>query len=292
MVLHIDPRFRLVWRSPDSLQFGVDDPPVTLYDVTEAQERMIAALAVGISGPGLSMLAHSAGADAGEPERLLRQLDPILLVETPKPRPRPRTIVIAGHGATVDRMADVLVACGMTPRLVGRNIPAAAEALGVAVVIAHFVVDPAFHGLWLRRDVPHLPLVFGDSGARIGPLVEPGTGPCLHCLERWHTDEDPAWPAIASQLLGRRSPIDEGLVAGEVAAIAVRLLLARLAYGPGDSAESVWVDAVSGSTERTLWRRHPQCGCEALPGIGTADVESSASAQPRPTTDEAVHARA
>lgn len=288
MVLHIDPRFRLVWRSPDSLQFGIDYPPVTLRDVTEAQERMIAALVVGISGPGLSMLAHAAGADMGEPERLLRLLDPVLLGETPKPRPR--TVVIAGHGPTVDRMAEALVACGITPCPVGGNVPAAAEALGVAVVIAHFVVDPAFHGLWLRRDVPHLPVVFGDTGARIGPIVEPGTGPCLHCLERWHTDEDPAWPAIASQLLGRRSPIDEGLVAGEVAAIAVRLLIARLSHGPGESAESVRVDAATGSTEWTSWRRHPQCGCGALPGIETPDVASSASAPPRPTTGAAVHA--
>ncbi len=291
MVLRIDPRLPLVWRSPSSLQLGVDAPPVTLVDVSEAQERMISALVAGISRPGLAMLATAAGADAGEADRLLQLVKPALLGSV-VPSPNPRTVVIAGRGKAVERLADALASNGVEPRLVGGDLAAAARARDIAVVVGHFVLDPAFHGLWLRRDLPHLPIVFGDTGARIGPAIEPGHGPCLHCLERWHTDADPSWPAIASQLLGRRSPVDAGIVAGEVALIAARIVFARLTGGPAATAVSVRLDALTGATASTRWRQHPECGCAALPGTGTADAASTASAQPRQRTGAAAPAHA
>lgn len=290
MVLRIDPRLPLVWRSPTSLQLGVDAPPVTLVDVSEAQERMISALVAGITRPGLSMLAAAAGADDGEPDRLLRLVEPALVDGDPDPGPR--TVVIAGRGATVERLADALASNGVQPRLVGGDLAAAGRARGLAVVVGHFVLDPAFHGLWLRRDLPHLPVVVGDTGVRIGPVIEPGHGPCLHCLERWHTDADASWPAMASQLLGRRSPLDGGIVAGEVAAIAARTVLARLAGGPAPTAVSVRLDAGTGATSSSPWRRHPECGCAALPGTGTAGAASTASARPRQRTGAAAPAHA
>jgi bacteriocin biosynthesis cyclodehydratase domain-containing protein len=290
MVLRIDPRLPLVWRSPSSLQLGVDAPPVTLVDVSEAQERMISALVAGITRPGLNMLAAVAGADDGAVDRLLRLLKPALLGSAPPLGPR--TVVIAGRGNAVERIADALASDGVEPRLVGGDLAAARNARDIAAVVGHFVLDPAFHGLWLRRDLPHLPIVFGDTGAQIGPFIEPGHGPCLHCLERWHTDADPSWPAMASQLLGRRSPVDAGIVAGEVAAIAARMLLARLVGGPAPTAVSVRLDAGTGATAPTVWRRHPECGCAALPGTGTADAASTFSARPRRTTGAAAPAHA
>ena len=291
MVLRIDPRLPLVWRSPSSLQLGVDAPPVTLVDVSEAQERMISALVAGISRPGLVMLAAAAGAGADEADRLLQLVKPALL-DSFAPAPKPRTVVIAGRGRAVERLADSLASNGVEPRLVGGDLAAAASARDVAVVVGHFVLDPAFHGLWLRRDLPHLPIVFGDTGAHVGPVVEPGHGPCLHCLERWHTDADPCWPAMASQLLGRRSAADAGIVAGEVAAIAARIVIARLAGGPAATAVSVRLDAETGATAPTPWRQHPECGCAALPGTGTADAASTASAPPRRMTGAAAPAHA
>lgn len=270
---------------------GVDAPPVTLVDVSVAQERLISALVAGITRPGLAMLAASAGADSGEADRLLRLVQPALL-DSVVPAPSSRTVVIAGRGRAVERLADALASCGVEPRLVGGDLAAAGNARDVAVVVGHFVLDPAFHGLWLRRDLPHLPIVFGDTGARIGPVIEPGHGPCLHCLERWRTDADPSWPAMASQLLGRRSPVDAGIVAGEVAAIAARIVIARLAGVPAATAVSVRLDAETGATAPTPWRRHPECGCAALPGTATADAASTASAQPRRRTGAAAPAHA
>ena len=252
---------------------------------------MISALVAGITRPGLAMVAAAAGADTAEADRLLRLVKPALLGSVGL-APTPRTIVIAGRGRAVERLADALAWSGVEPRLVGGDLATAGNAQDVAVVVGHFVLEPAFHGLWLRRDLPHLPIVFGDTGARIGPVIEPGHGPCLHCIERWHTDADPSWPAMASQLLGRRSPVDAGIVAGEVAAIAARIVLSRLASGPAATAVSVRLDAATGATAPTLWRQHPECGCAALPGTGTADAASTASAQPRQRTGAAAPAHA
>ena len=286
MVLQLDPRLPLVWRSPQSLQLGVDDPAVVISEVSEAEERMLAALVAGVSRPGLSMIAASSGADESAVESLLRAVAPAMRSKIGEPVPA--TVTLVGRGPTADLLTGALAASGVRLRLPGPDpdLGQDVDGDGFAVIVAHFVIEPEFHGRWLRRDVPHLPIVFGDTGARVGPIVEPGDGPCLYCLERTRTDADRAWPAIASQLWGRRSPADGGLIATEVAAIAARIVISRLRAGPGDPV-SVRLDAETGvRTERT-WHPHPECGCAALPGTGTAVGGRNAVARLPPRRDEA-----
>ncbi len=78
MTLKLDPQFPLVWRDPVSLQLGIDEPRVILDDVSGAEERMIAALAVGVSRCGLSMIGIEAGATETDIGRLLARLEPAL----------------------------------------------------------------------------------------------------------------------------------------------------------------------------------------------------------------------
>lgn len=283
MILQLDPRHPLVWRTPTSLQLGVDDPRVRLDDVTEAQERMLSALVVGISRPGLDLVARSSGADPLAATDLLLSLRGAMRGPAPKEKAT-GPVVVSGVGETVERMSGLLAAVGLTTRAAGADPARTADGGGIAVIIAHFVVDPALHGVWLRRDVPHLPVVLGDTGVRIGPFVEPGSGPCLYCLERHRTDADPAWPAMAAQLWGRRSPLDTGLVAAEVAARATRMVLDRLAAGPAAGpAMSAFLDAATGGVTFRSWRAHPECGCAALPGTATAGAGPGASAPTRRT---------
>lgn len=292
MILQLDPRHPLVWRTPTSLQLGVDDPRVCLDDVTEAQERMISALVVGISRPGLDLIARSSGADHQAVADLLVSVRGALRSSTPGPAPM--SVVISGVGETVERMSSLLETVGVSPMAAGADPERTADGGGIAVIVAHFVVDPALHGVWLRRDVPHLPVVLGDTGARIGPFVEPGAGPCLYCLERHRTDADPAWPAMAAQLWGRRSPLDSGLVAAEVAARATRMVLGRLTSGGGPAsgpAMSAFLDAVTGGVGFRSWRAHPECGCVALPGTATAGAGPDASAPTRRTRGGAAGGR-
>jgi hypothetical protein len=53
---------------------------------------------------------------------------------------------------------------------------------------------------WLRRGIPHLPLVAQGHRVQIGPLIVGGAGPCLTCLDLHRRDRDAAWPALLSQL--------------------------------------------------------------------------------------------
>jgi bacteriocin biosynthesis cyclodehydratase domain-containing protein len=257
MVLKLDPRFPLVWRSPNSLQLGVDAPVVVLDQVSSAQERLVAALVSGVGRSGLDMIAHSDPAAVCDVDELLSVVEPALLRATPPEA----TIAVEGSGITADRIRTLIDPSGSA----------------FAVIVAHHVIEPEQHGRWLRRDVPHLPIVYGDAVVRIGPIVEPGTGPCLYCLELHRTDADPAWPAIATQLWGRVARTETRLVAGEVAAIAARTVLARLAAGRPGPATSIELDTSTGERVSKRWERHPDCLCrldlsEARPGSARASA--------------------
>lgn len=284
MILKLDPRFPLLWRTPTSLQFGVDAPPAVLSAVTNADERMIAALVGGVSRSGLSAIGTGAGAAEAQVARLLDAISPVLLPALPARDTTAQLVAVSGTGPTADGIAALLRSNGIRVQLNGT----AAGRVDLAIIVAQFVIEPELHGLWLRRDIPHLAVVFGDTEVRIGPMIEPGNGPCLHCLERRRTDADPAWPAIASQLWGRPSPAETALTSGEAAAIATRLALARLGdlsalAEPLPAATSLHLDAGSGRISRRSWLPHPECACLALPGNGWADARRGRNRSPGPS---------
>lgn len=285
MVLQLDPRLPLVWRDPHSVQFGVDAPVVVLEALSNAEERMVAALVSGVTRGGLELVAESAGVTAACAALLLERLAPALRPPAGNTAAAPPQIessisgvMVSGAGSTAEHVRAAIIGT----RWHSGSEPATA-ATRLAVIVAHYVVDPADRGRWLRRDIPHLPIVLGDTQARLGPFVEPGNGPCLHCLELHRTAKDPAWPAIASQLWGRQSPIESPLFAGELAAQARRMVITRLAAGASDEAVSVTIDAASGIRRFATWVRHPECGCGAPPGIdsGAAPLPAAVATLPK-----------
>lgn len=268
MTLKLDPRHPMLWRTPSSLQFGVDPALIRLEEVSETEERLLAALAVGVSRPGLTMLARGNGTAV---DRLLDALAPVMLEPLAD---RIDLVAISGTGPIVDALANALEAAGV-------HLEQAADGSGarpdLAILVNGFVTPPALHGLWLRRDVPHLPLVASDGGVTIGPVVEPGSGPCLLCLELHRRDADPAWPAIATQLLGRTPHIPSPLVL-EAAATACRIATARFAGGPG-RAVSVRIDAETGRRDYLDWLPHPDCGCRGIEHL----LERRQKLEPQPS---------
>jgi bacteriocin biosynthesis cyclodehydratase domain-containing protein len=263
MVLKLDPGIPLVWRDPFNLQFGVDPARLVLREVTNAQEHMIAALATGVSRSGLSMIAQSAGGDEREVEKLLAALAPSLLATT-LDYVRP-AVSIVGSGSTVDRIASAIAETGALVE-VGPTVSDTPCDFGISV--GHFVLEPQTYGFWLRRDLPHLAVTFGVGQATVGPLIEPGAGPCLYCLEHHRRDLDPSWAAISSQLWGRRSSAETPLLSREVAALASRLVFRRLEIGRqagGGAATSFRLSARTGDVTRREWMPHPDCGCHGIP---------------------------
>jgi bacteriocin biosynthesis cyclodehydratase domain-containing protein len=298
MVLRLDSRFATVWRDPFSLQLGVDPARLVLREVTDAEERMISALASGVSRSGLDMIATSAGAGPSEVSGLLRRLKPLLVDDADEVAPAGVSIV--GTGPTVDRLAGGLTLAGIRVS-VERTVRDGDCDLGIAV--GHYVLDPDTYGFWLRRDRPHLAVVFGDEAVTMGPIVEPGRTACLYCLEYYRRDADASWSAIASQLWGRRASSETPLVSAEVSARVERMVLRRLGRrqnqrepdarpsAPAGLARSFRLSVGSGEVTRRDWLPHPDCGCVRVPsGLHEGRPESGSPPDSDPPTTIAVSA--
>lgn len=261
MVLKLRASVPLVWRSPDALQFGVDEPRLVIDGLDPVVERLLAALELGTTKPALEVIAREAGGRAEDAAALLDRLDGLL--EAPAPR-RASVVAVVGGGSVAGLLARVLREHDVPSQ------PAEGAEPDLVVLCGDHVLEPAAHAAWLRRDVPHLPVLLGDRSARVGPLVVPGETPCLGCLERHRADADPAWTAIATQLLGRGAAEPDAIVTVELAALAARTVLGLLEHRDvlGDG-EELRVDLATGEVSRRSWAPHPECGCRGLPGSGS-----------------------
>jgi len=255
MVLKVREGVPLVWRSPSSLQFGVDEPLVVLDEVDAGTERMVAALVSGISSTGFDMMARGAGVSTDAAAELLTQLEPVLAPEAADASARRSRVAVSGDGPLADELRRVL----RDERVLAESDQSTPD---LAVIVAGWVISPEDHGTWLRRDIPHLPVVVGDGGVTVGPLVEPGDGPCLYCVQLARTDDDPAWPAIATQLWTRPTPELSGVAVVEAAGFVARTVLERLRRGVGD-AVSRRLASSTGEVSSRVWMRHAMCRCAA-----------------------------
>lgn len=297
MTLRLNPRYPLVWRTPDTIQVGIDHPLVVIPDVSPGLEHVIAALIGGVPRSGALMLGRRAGASGATTEALLEALRPALIVTAEPPRrsalpdpvaavtpPPPVPVVcVDGDGQTALRIGTLLLDLGL--RVAAGPDP---DEPALAVIVGHYALEPSRHGRWLRRDVPHLPVVFSDAEVRIGPLVEPGSGPCLYCLELTRLDADPAWTAIACQLLTRVAATETRRMSIDVAARVAGLVQDRVDSGRSSLAGTTLViDAASGMIRRRGHRPHERCGCRSLPGTGTAPAVTAAALPPTTSSTRA-----
>jgi bacteriocin biosynthesis cyclodehydratase domain-containing protein len=318
MIYRINPTVPLVWRTPDTIQLGVDDPLVVFPGVTSALMQVLEALRAGVPRSGAILLGREAGASDAEILALLRRLRPALLGDGDRqqqqpdpPAPAPPVVYVDGAGPTATRIRSLLYELGYgidalrnttaTPTATPVGSPAenpvteqpAPPTIGLAILVGHYALDPVRHGRWLNRDIPHLPVVFGDSSIRLGPLVEPGNGPCLYCLELAHIDLDPAWPAMAAQLLRATAHTETTRASIDVAARVAGLVDDRFRTGAHPLfGESLSVSAATGKVRHLVHLPHERCGCRSLPENVTALVGNAAAGpmQPSSATADAVPA--
>ncbi|GCD20588.1 thiamin biosynthesis protein [Cellulomonas algicola] len=150
----------------------------------------------------------------------------------------------------------------------------------VVVVVEHGAADPARATLLVGSGVPHLSVVVREGDTLVGPLVDPGRGPCLRCLDLHRTDVDPVWPTLVAQLVtapGRADGPEVGVVAGVAASLAAAWALTLLdgtagPTTPGTTYELGLPDALPRVRE---WAVHPDCGCTALPVVGRVPVPTT-----------------
>ena len=144
------------------------------------------------------------------------------------------------------------------------------DSVDCAILIAHQSMEPARYARWLNRDVPHLAVTFDSNGVSVSPLIVPGQSPCLLCLEKLRTDQDPAWPVLATQLLKTTKRMDDSASALFAGGIVLQKVLNRI----DNFGEFEWqlenrtgyrLDSKTGLVTELVWPQWPECSCGATP---------------------------
>lgn len=270
-MLRLDPSHPPVWRSPTVLQFGAD-PVAVLEDPQPWQLRVLRELERGIPDGAFVPFAQALGAPSADAAaRLLARLRRALAADHPQQR---RLTLQAVHDlpdAHTEAVAMGLVAAGYdvhTLHPFDRLGTLDPGSVGL-VLVAHRVMPPGTVASLMAEDVPHVPIVLTGSGAEIGPVVAPGVTACLSCVAAHRRDDDPAWPAIAAQLIGR--PVDaDGAITWEAGIVAGRLIEERARNPSQPRNRSVTLRAGSLHRNVRVHRPHAECRCRSLAESGRA----------------------
>ncbi|PSL39892.1 hypothetical protein CLV49_3547 [Labedella gwakjiensis] len=276
MILRIDPTRSLVWRTPTTLQIGLGASAVVLENVAALDERLVSALLVGTTREALAVVATQVGGTPTDAASLIRRLEPAFVPPHVVPRSRALRLAIDGRGATAEKIAELAA-------LDGISVVAHPDDADVAVIVGQYTIAPSRYAVWLGRDIDHLAVVHGDDSTVVGPFVQPGRGPCLYCRDRARVDDDGAWPVIASQLDGRPSPRETGATVSEIAALAVRLVVAHDTRSVDPLVDRAMEISAAPFPVVRRYRVHPECGCRSPQGNATVHAASSIVRRTRPT---------
>ncbi|MGZ4627096.1 MAG: thiamine biosynthesis protein ThiF [Kineosporiaceae bacterium] len=151
----------------------------------------------------------------------------------------------------------------------------------VVVLVRGAVADSASAAPLLAGGVPHLSVVVRERGLVVGPLVLPGRGACLRCLDLHRADRDPAWPRVLAQLTGRASPTASeeaasALLGASLAALQVLCHLDGRAR-PAALGATLEVELPGGLASRRPWPPHPSCGCGRVAPAGQRERSEPAT---------------
>ena len=124
--------------------------------------------------------------------------------------------------------------------------------------------------------MPHLVARVDEHLGTVGPLVLPGSSPCLHCLDLVRAELDPGWPALAAQLdpRGRSAIACDGVLAMAVASQAAFQVLALIeGDAPATVGGTLELELPGWRWRRRSWPQHPGCPC-----AWAVDVPAAAAA--------------
>lgn len=140
------------------------------------------------------------------------------------------------------------------------------DPVDLVVLVEHGVADPARHRPLVTEGIAHLSVVVREASVLVGPLVRPGIGPCLRCLDLHRAERDTLWPTVAAQLAVRRTSPEETVLAAVCGPLAAAQALAHLDGRTSAVAGATLEVRLPEVAPRLLtWRAHPECGCGQLP---------------------------
>lgn len=272
-MLQLDPAHPPLWRTPSTLQFGVD-PVAVVEDPEPWQLRLISELAIGIPATAVEPVACAFGAPDDAAAPFLRVIARALSRRRGSSTAHVTLQVPSDLGRNlVDALADALMASGQDVTIAHwHGVPdeAVPDASSPVIVVAHQLVEPRRSAALLSRDIAHLPIVFTGDRVEVGPFVQPGRSACLSCVAAHRTDEDPAWPMLMAQLLGRPSAHVQPAWASEAGLVAARLLNDAALHPLRQANHSVTLLAHSLHRRVRSHRPHAACRCRSLAGIEKA----------------------
>lgn len=250
-LLRLDPRHPIVWRTPGSLQIGGRRPIVVLDGITPAEERMVHALGAGIPEEALAVQGRCARTVAAG---LIERVRPALLGATPPG--------LAITVRTRDDQGRQLAELARSLGLLGVQPADARAGRTAGMLIGSHAIPPVAYRDWLRRDVPHIGIIFGESEVHISSVVVPGHTPCLRCADLHRRDADACWPAIATQLLAvRAAAADDPLLRVAALATAVRRLREVCGAPPSQLESRALSITADGTAAAVAAPSHDECGC-------------------------------
>jgi len=284
-----------LWRTPSSLQLGVDDA-IRLDTVHPWQERLLDALGDGIPDAMLVPLARSFGAADADVAAFADRIGHALRRDADAPlraqvevsaslAPAERAALDAGwEAAGLERVA-VRTWADDPPQ---RGVP--------MIVVANRLFDPRRAARLVRADVTHLPVALAGDRVHVGPLVIPGRTACTACLHTRRSEADPDWPLLAAQLLGRDPVRTDAALLVESALLTGRLLRDPLAGMAGDTGDDLGRTSLSvglsAGHARRVWhahRPHERCLCRSPEGTSTAAADATPTARTNSPTASAPH---
>jgi bacteriocin biosynthesis cyclodehydratase domain-containing protein len=249
----------VVRRGPGVVQVGTDPKHAVVIDsLPEAlvDELLILDGRHTVAELGERLKKH--GEDPGQLSDVLASLEEAGLLDT---GPAATGATVAVHGAGH-------LALSITSLLAESSVRLAHHA-DLAVLAATLVPDPNLVNALMASRTPHLAVRVREGVGIVGPLVLPGRTSCLNCADLHRADQDPAWPVIAAQLVGKPASSDV-LFASGTAALAVAQILESLTYVRGRDlppppvlSATVELDLMTGVAERRSWYPHPDCQCSA-----------------------------
>jgi hypothetical protein len=198
-------------------------------------------------------------------------------------------VVIGGEGDLPCALADLLRAGGIGQVSVGANavntldlelrghqgsgrlgtfgsvsdLPGRPDLVVLAAIGA---IHPDMGEPWLRRGIPHLPLVAQGHRVQVGPLIT-RDGPCLRCMDLHRRDKDAAWPVVLAQLapawpLHPAAPVNlESALTSMTLGAAAMIVHACLDGQPVPGDLSLELALPWPVVLCRRWLRHPLCGC-------------------------------
>jgi hypothetical protein len=248
-LLRLDPKIPVVWRDPFTLQLGGDPPLLVLERISPREERMLTALRAGIPRSALHAVGPSSVAAADE---FLARLRPFLLREAPPEL----AFAVRARGRHQELIGATARSLGLIAR---HDAPPARRRAGI--VVGMHAIPRSDYRDWLRRDLPHVGVVFGDERVLVSAVTVPGRTACLRCADLWRRDADPEWPALATQLIaGPAASALDPILRAEALGAAARLLAEAVGV-PGPPSGHGLVLTVRGRVDQLPPTPHPECGC-------------------------------